>query len=481
MNDYDRLFQKYNLAVAQNQDLHEQLETKMQQWKNREEQMNINETSIRELCSKILATNRSELALGKQKTWDQMPLDEVIKKATVSLDLYMKNRRELLKELLDESEKRRNEIEKLKDDISRMTAMGLSGEDLSNVDDVQKRIEKEREAEKFIEKMPESLKKQRAKIDRATADEEDDFTESEEDLYGDVGMYEKITPGSIPYKENDKRKEKKEVVRDMAVQKAHEEEIKNLRDEIKEQHWLIIDYIGKTGKSVNADIKQEIKELNSSAYNSALMFLNTKRIIRKENIKNPIRKIMTIIEFTELGRMLYFDKHKKTPAESEASVVRRNHNNLNHGYGIKAITNELKNSGEFVEVTDDTRRKYVKKLGSGIEYIPDIVCKDANGKIVYIEYEVGTTSQTDFEGKVNKMMKVTDTLNIATPNRDVAEKYCTCVKKWIINMTPTRLKNITVRIMSAEQMKGNDNIINNDSWKYVFTPGTKGDEPLINN
>ena len=87
-------------------------------------------------------------------------------------------------------------------------------------------------------------------------------------------------------------------------------------------------------------------------------------------------------------------------------------------------------------------------------------------------------TQTNFNGKCNKMTSVTDTLNFIVPNREAVDKLGEKVKKWIENRGNVSLKHITVRVTSAYQIKDVDLSLDK-SWKLVFKPG-KRDEPYVN-
>ena len=63
--EYDALWAKYNTAIAQVQDLREQLATKQEQWSQRDKEFKRLEKLMRELCEAICAKDRKEMVLGE--------------------------------------------------------------------------------------------------------------------------------------------------------------------------------------------------------------------------------------------------------------------------------------------------------------------------------------------------------------------------------------------------------------------------------
>lgn len=97
----------------------------------------------------------------------------------------------------------------------------------------------------------------------------------------------------------------------------------------------------------------------------------------------------------------------------------------------------------------------------------------------YYEYECVNHTQTNFNGKCNKMCSVTSVLNFIVPNRTCADKIRGEIGKWIENRGEGSLKNVTIRINTVSQL-GEKNLQENKNWKYVFEPGKKGKEPYVN-
>jgi len=111
--EYNSLLQKYNLAVTQIGEMRDQMATKNRLTAEYEAQCEVVEKHARKLCELILAKDRSEMVLGKAKTWSSYSTDELIAKATAFFVEYVKAHTEKLQKLMAEIERRGDEIESL--------------------------------------------------------------------------------------------------------------------------------------------------------------------------------------------------------------------------------------------------------------------------------------------------------------------------------------------------------------------------------
>ena len=125
----------------------------------------------------------------------------------------------------------------------------------------------------------------------------------------------------------------------------------------------------------------------------------------------------------------------------------------------------------FKTICDENRKNPVQ-IEKNIIYVPDIFCTFTGKKgqaRIYFEYECGNHTQTDFNSKLNRMVKVMRVLNFVTPNIDAAEKICEQVKNWIKNRGAGSLKKTKVRVTTIRQLKG-VNVFKDENWRYVFIP-----------
>ena len=117
---YKKLYSQLNIAMAKCRDLKEQLSQREEQWKQRDEEIEITRKLVRELCEMILAKDSSQMELGKSHSWRDIPVDDLIRSSKNVFKTYNANRNDILQKLADVAEDRRIEIEQLKEDLERM-------------------------------------------------------------------------------------------------------------------------------------------------------------------------------------------------------------------------------------------------------------------------------------------------------------------------------------------------------------------------
>lgn len=97
---------------------------------------------------------------------------------------------------------------------------------------------------------------------------------------------------------------------------------------------------------------------------------------------------------------------------------------------------------------------------------------------MYIEYECGNHTQTNFNGKCNKMLNFTNTLNFIVPNRKGEEIINSQVRKWIDNKGIEALNYVKIRVTSAAIIK-DVNLLEDSSWHFVYNL-SKREIPEVN-
>lgn len=482
MGQYETLKNKYNIAIARIKDLEEQLRLKNAQWEKREADFKVVEKNTRDLCEKILASNAEEMKLGKGKSWSETPVLQLIRNSMNAWIMHEVAFQESLNELADEIEKKTEIIDEYKGKVAdlerKINILTVHGSDIS-LDDINKMLTAEKEANEQKDK-----KKQMGISSRSgqvVDDDEDDEDDAEDELLGEAaGMnadLENVTDGSIPHVKSPRNK-KKDFDRFKNAQ-TNRENLDEKSDWLSDDQWEIIRIIGETGLSVYADILSKYKTDNgSNAVSDSTMKilmnqLADKKVVSKETISIYTGKL-AVHELQPLGKRFYLERFNAKPVVSEASTIKREHNNYIHGYGIKKLADAIRETGEFKEVNEFQRKKAQSIRGNAASYIPDIVCVDKKGLTLYIEYEVGTTSQNDFNAKCAKLCDVTNFINIVVPNNEEAEKQLKKIEKFIENRAGGKyLYGVTIRVASAKAMKFG-NIINNKAWKYVFRPDKNG-------
>lgn len=229
MSDYQQLFQKYNLVVARNHDLRDQIAIKETQWQKREESFKVTEKLTRELCEQILAMDQKEMKLGKAASWSSVPLKDLILRAKTELNAYRDGQTALLNDLCRKAEDRRMEIESLQEQIVRLktdpSARGISQEDLK------KEIEKEKanqEAQRHVSK-----KARNGKNVSAVEDDDDVMPRTEQHAIQTQGELEgraQAMQNSVPATESRKNVQIRKALRRQGMGAAMTEELQKIID-----------------------------------------------------------------------------------------------------------------------------------------------------------------------------------------------------------------------------------------------------------
>lgn len=485
---FDKIHSQYRIALARAQDLQEQLNTKQKQWAEREEQFSITDKLARELCEDILAKDRNEMKLGTEYSWDSIPLHELLRKTKTVFQAYVNSKRDLLEKVMDESESRRMETDSLREQIRVMKrkstdAADKKQEELAEAEQTEKtespgnRSGAQKAAQKEHSIGDGSAQKVVIRMDEA-----DELSGIEEDIVQAVADKEKNMrkgPKSPVISENQKRIRKKKEIKEKA-DAMHDVNIAEYEENMDGIQWEILRVIGTEGLSVYKEIENLLLRDNPGYVKSKIRvsekLLESSGAVYSEKVAIPSGSC-TVCTLTDMGERIYKRKYGKDPVLSEAEKVKKEHDNLHHGYGILYSADLLRNSGFFSEVCEYNRKNPVHLEGCS-DYIPDIVCTDADGRKYYMEYECANHSQTSFNGKCQKMCQVTDTLNFIVQNREVEAELQSQVARWVENRGLQSLPHITVRITSARQMLGRD-VREDSGWHYVYKL-KNGTEPVVN-
>ena len=459
------LFQRYRLAIQRIKELEDQAKTRDQQWYKLVDEEHATEMRIRALFEMILANDREEMLRDRAAAWNAMTLEEMMSRARHSFDRYMENTTSLMKDLMEENQNREAVIYSLSCQIEQM--MTGRAED-----------QPDKKSEAVPDKKIEPLS-----VTEIAEEEGDIITRTEEELEREMDIISeemKAIPSSIPFKQARKRKQALER-KGSASLRPHTIDLTVLLEGINESGWKILEVIGKEGLSVYLEIESRILEKDTSSVRTSIrntsISLETAGILHKENIRNPIRKRIALFELTDVGRRIFREHFGMDPIPSQMSLVEAEHDNYEHGYGILTAAEIIRAGGFFQEVSEFNRAHPIE-IRSGIRYIPDIICRDGKGETLYIEYELGNTGQSDFNGKCSKMFCADPILNFLGSNRDTVQNLSLQTAKWINSKGRTALKKAVVRIAGCDQIKDAD-LRRDDAWKIIYRPEIQ-EEPFIN-
>ena len=442
------------------------------------------EKNCRELCEKILATNRDEMKLGTPYSWSQVPLFDLIIKANESYEKYIEHITTAMMKFMEEKGDllaQNRALRRKVDELTRELHSGRTAKpsQTTSVDDVIKEEEDKQKEKKVIQNSDVDTKSAYNAGTLTVSDDIDDvFGSLDEALFNNSAREsEKMKPRHAPVV-NYKKGKRTEAIEKRAQEKAEREyamvDINGIQSKIGKIGWDILSAIGEKGISRYPDIEQyvidkDVATRNKNRVRNDFKALETSGIIEKEHVVFVGGHFNSCTLTQDIGVRIFKSKFKKNPVKPEADKIRSEHDNLSHGYSIVTLANTLKKSGYFKDINIYGRKSQIP-TSHNQKFIPDLVAKDDADVSLYIEYECGTTPQTDFNSKCNKMAEVTDTINIVCPNQQIAENLKTQVVKWISSKGNASMNYVKVRITPYPSFKGEPipDARKDDTWKFVF-------------
>lgn len=524
-SEYNTLLAQYNRLVARFRDLSQQCEERQEKWHELEKGYRTNESVARELCELILAKNPEEMVLGKEYSWSKLPFMELVRRSKIAFEKYNDERTELLQRIQAQSEERRITIESLQTqlaqkmqhdkDMAKLRAEA-NGEELesASVDENTGEISEPAPApaQQPVEDSPapeapipeQTLKRvsyktqqaaRKGEIDVCILEEDEDITRVDiEQQAAAARMSQAISVEKQGYKiaqSEKKRKVMKEVKR-QEEQRLVQVDANDVVRRMNDRQWYILEVIGTTGMCEGTEIMEYAREhfpegsdkLPESAIKYAMKTMtDTGCLIADMSVNHPLKSRFAVYSLSDIGKRIYTDHFGKEPVLSERDRLIAQHDNLEHGIGIKYLKSILEKSGKYDLVSMD-RKENTMVLDDNAKYIPDIKVtgKTARGNhpfVAYFEYERGTHSQSDFNVKLNRMAKVTRVLNIVCPNALTVEDLIKKTQKWVeLRGGREKLSNLSVRITTLTRLNGQTDVNNDENWQAVFRFKTSS-EPIL--
>lgn len=474
MSDNNALFAKYQIAVERCRSLQDTLLQKEKQWKEIDKQYKKTITLVKSLCITILQNDKEENQKMLGEDYKLGKTDEVIRKADELYKKYLTEQQAITTGIVEENKRQQQELEGLKTQIEGLLARADNTRlsDSKNDPSTDNGNGHEPSIPKGIR---DAAKDGRIKV---TIEDDDEVSSGVEDEVADATTAQKPTAHSVamsvPAKTAKRARERK-----ANAIAAH---TVNLNDyDISEESWEALRCIGEDGISRTSElltvITSKFAVTNSKARN-ALKSLVTIKALQTEAISNPLHSQFSVYYLDTIGKRLFKDKFGKLPVISEAEAIAKKHDNCTHGYGIFFAAEQLKEDGFFAKVSHNCPMIRVRE---GVEYIPDIMAEDKNGKTWYFEYELGHHMQKDFNAKCMKMEHMTDVLNFIVPNIPAEKTLLTQISKWIEGKGRGYFKEsgIKIRLTGAKRIKGCD-VRKDECWHYIFEPRKRFLDPVQN-
>ena len=443
LDQVKHLEEMQHLCKAENDALHREKETE--------------ETLIREFCIEILSGNGDEIAEEKSRQWNKLDIPSLLGRARAALEAKDSDWLEKYKELFQKVEIRRVENETLKEQLKKCSEgesqhPAHKEEPKTGIQYIRK------EEDDILDSAEDALLMEASKMNRATCLREGALKVLEDEK-------------SAQKKRNLKKKQDK----DIPVHVNLQEYEKIFQD----PDWCFIRCIGEKGLCSFTDISREAMLIDPGnkdrRIRSSAGLVTSHGITEYAMITTPKGR-MALYNLTSKGKELYRLKYKSNAVMSEWERLVNEHTSLAHGYGIKIIADILRES-PYYKVVDEFQRTKGIKLAGGKKYVPDILCIDEKNQKMFIEYELNTCSQQDFNNKCERMMEASKYMNFIVPNHDECTVILDRINKWIQGKKQGVLSRHTIRVTTFSHSQKTD-LWQNESWKYVIQPsnsfGTKG-------
>lgn len=470
---YKTLLSKYNVLLARCRDLEEQNGVKTRHWKAEEERFKKVEDLARKLCEMILAKDHTEMVLGENRSWYATPVDELLLRAMKSYKTYNQETTRILNAIQDEAEKRRSKIEGLEDQIQQYLAGNGFVAPIGKVDPAGGT------EDEFAPTVatPAHAGKIELIIEESGDNAEEEDVKAISELI-EISEQSKLTTNAVPVSDAVDKVRKREQQREGAMM-AHLVDLVEFEKRFNHVMWAVLNAIGGTGVAKFPEIEKCVLESDPSIVKTKLrtatMELFKMKVLDQDSLNLPLTPRVLVYKLTDIGVRLYRKHFEKMPSESEIDRVRKEHDNLEHGYGIMDLEKVLVESGRYREVHIFNRNRAIHISGNR-QYVPDVIALPVKGNFTeYIEYERGFHTQADFNAKCNKMCKVTRFVNFVAPNKTVLiKKLKPQVDAWIKERGLEGIKNIRVRLTTPNELRVADPA---DAWLIVYDL-SKDPEPI---
>ena len=218
-----------------------------------------------------------------------------------------------------------------------------------------------------------------------------------------------------------------------------EEDIERVENSLKKIEKDIIVVLGETGVSDLKDLYDTFGE-HQRRYGGETKCLQTFEYTHIKNLEDAkvidmqIAKTFAmkhkIITLNDLGINLYKKLTGKNAVEPVASRIRKDHDNLLHGYSIIDTAKVLESFG-YTNISYNRKQNTRPINTQKRAYIPDIVATNiVSGEIEVFEVEMGKHDKSDFETKLDKANLTARVLKIVVDTRMTRIEYENKVIAW---------------------------------------------------
>ena len=203
---------------------------------------------------------------------------------------------------------------------------------------------------------------------------------------------------------------------------------------LKDRMWYIIYALGAYGVATRDDVTRVVQDifgvaLKAPDFSAFIPTLCSLDLIAKDSVPGARSSPFEVIELTKKGMrwFCYLFDGIALLKPSEIVILRKEHDNLQHGYFIKDAVSVLLEAG-YIDVSMD-RVQNTYQLGDRA-WIPDIVATSPAGTKIHIEVELMNHTQAQFDDKFNKASYVTKDLYFFVWDKEKSQELSDVYSRW---------------------------------------------------
>lgn len=226
----------------------------------------------------------------------------------------------------------------------------------------------------------------------------------------------------------------------------------------------IVKVMGKMGYSESVQIFGEVMksiDIQETTLKNEMKNLTEKLIVESESISTFLRRNLSLYKLTKLGEAVYIKLTGQAPVKADRDKLETQHSTLEHAYLIKDTASILETLG-YSSVTFDSKDNQIQVAG-GNRYVPDISADFSPTVKTYWECELGHHKDSDFFDKLQKAAKVTDTLYVITPRKEVSDKMKKQIGRYKASVVTKQMRTqLLVFVGTISQLKTRQLFSNKD-------------------
>lgn len=272
------------------------------------------------------------------------------------------------------------------------------------------------------------------------------------------------TPPPPTFSNSEEPSQDKAVVDDKLIMGGEVYDIARVVQRLTVYQEEIVKVMGEKGYSETAEIFGEVMkriDIQETTLKNEMRNLSEKLVVESESISTFLRRNLSLYRLTQLGEAVYKRLTEKTPVKAQRDKLESQHSTLEHAYLIKDTASILETLG-YTNVTYDSKDNQIQVAG-GNRYVPDISADFSPTVKTYWECELGHHKNADFFEKLQKAAKVTDTLYVITPRKEVSDKMKKQIGRYKASVVTKQMKTqLIVFVGTISQLKTRQLFSNKD-------------------